>query len=90
MFFVPNGVSIRLAAKPGGTWQDIQPEDWIMRNLRCLNLIFMLVFLATGLASNATLIDVAVTQASITTKTGFAATGVITNDFWNTDEMVTS
>ncbi|HZM06037.1 MAG TPA: hypothetical protein VFC44_23805 [Candidatus Saccharimonadales bacterium] len=58
-----------------------------MRNLRCLNLIFMLVFLATGLASNATLIDVAVTQASITTKTGFAATGVSTNDFWNTDEI---
>ncbi len=31
-----------------------------------------------------TLIDVAFTGASVTTKTGFAATGLTTNDFWNT------
>ena len=35
----------------------------------------------------ATLIDVAFTSASVTGKTGFAATGVTTNDFWNTYVM---
>ena len=32
----------------------------------------------------ATVIDVAVTRGSVTTKTGFAASGLTTTDFWNT------
>jgi hypothetical protein len=56
-----------------------------MRNLRCLNLFFAVVPLAAAMTSSAgTLIDVAFTDASVTSKTGFAATGVTTNDFWNT------
>ncbi|MGA2177126.1 MAG: immunoglobulin domain-containing protein [Verrucomicrobiota bacterium] len=35
-------------------------------------------------SSAGTLIDVAFTSASVTSKTGFAATGMTTNDFWNT------
>jgi len=56
-----------------------------MRNSRRINLIMAAVFL-TGVfsASAGSLIDVAFTTASATSKTGFAATGVTTNDFWNT------
>jgi hypothetical protein len=35
-------------------------------------------------SSAGTLIDVDFTSASVTSKTGFAATGLTTNDFWNT------
>ncbi len=53
--------------------------------LSCLNLFMVAVFLAAAMTSSAgTLIDVAFTGASVTSKTGFAATGVTTNDFWNT------
>src|ERR1017187_9759623 len=56
-----------------------------MRISRGFALIFVAVFLAGALPSRAgTLIDVAFTGAAVTTKTGFAATGVTTNDFWNT------
>jgi len=56
-----------------------------MRNSRILDLIFAGGFLAGAIASSAgTLIDVAFTGVSVTTKTGFAATGLTTNDFWNT------
>jgi hypothetical protein len=56
-----------------------------MRNSRFLNLAFAAFFLAGTLASVAgTLIDVAFTDGSSTEKTGLAATGVSTNDFWNT------
>ena len=53
-----------------------------MRNLRSLS--FTAAFLAGIISSNAgNLIDVAFTDASVTSKTGFAATGVTTNDVWN-------
>jgi len=54
-----------------------------MRNSRCL--FFAAVFLAGTLTASAgTLIDVAFTGDPVTSKTGFAATGVAANDFWNT------
>jgi hypothetical protein len=56
-----------------------------MRNLRWLNLFVAAILLAGAMKLSAsTLIDVAFTGGPATTKTGFAATGVATNDFWNT------
>jgi len=56
-----------------------------MLNSMALNLIFAALFVAGAVTSSAgTLIDVAFTTAPVTSKTGFAATGVSTNDFWNT------
>ncbi len=55
-----------------------------MRSPRSLYLRLAAVFLAGAMTARATtLIDVAFTTASATTKTGFAATGVTANDFWN-------
>jgi hypothetical protein len=55
-----------------------------MINSRCLNRIFAGVFLVGAISSSAgTLIDVAFTGAAVSSKTGFAAIGVTTNDFWN-------
>ena len=59
-----------------------------MHNLRCLNLFFAAVLLAGAITSNAgSLIDVAFTGGPLTSKTGFAATGVTTNDFWNSCQL---
>src|SRR5580700_9925263 len=59
-----------------------------MSNSRYLNLLFVVVSLASATTSSAgTLIDVAFTGASLTSKTGFAAAGVTTNDFWNSYEL---
>jgi hypothetical protein len=56
-----------------------------MRYSRFICLILAAIFPAGTLASSAaTLIDVAFTGAAVTSKTGFAATGVTTSDFWNT------
>jgi hypothetical protein len=57
----------------------------MMRKSRAINLILAVVLLAGAITARAgTLIDVAFTGASVTSKTGFAATGVSSNDFWNT------
>jgi hypothetical protein len=79
-------------AKPNLFGQsNIQPKDWIMRNLKRLNLVFAVVLLAAAMTSSAgTLIDVDFTTASVTSKTGFAATGVTANDFWNTCTATTT
>ena len=56
-----------------------------MRNSRYPSLFIAAFILSGALKLNAgTLIDVAFTAGQATTKTGFAATGVATNDFWNT------
>jgi hypothetical protein len=71
-------------------WLIEHKKDQIMRHLRCFNLHFAVVFLASAMTSSAgTLIDVAFTSALVTSKTGFAATGVTTNDFWNTYNLST-
>src|ERR1700733_5197055 len=58
------------------------------RNLRFLNLLFVTLFVVGAVTSSAgTLIDVAFTSAPVTSKTGFAATGVTSNDFWNTYDV---
>jgi len=55
-----------------------------MRNSRIPNLVFVMVFVASAIASSAgTLIDVAFTGTGTTAKTGFAAVGVNNDDFWN-------
>ena len=53
------------------------------------SLCFFAAFFLTGAISSraGTLIDVDFTDVSVTTKTGFAATGVTSNDFWNTCEV---
>jgi hypothetical protein len=57
----------------------------IMRTLRFLHVLFAACFTAGAIKSNAgTLIDVAFTSALVTSKTGFAATAVTSNDFWKT------
>ena len=57
----------------------------IMRNSRFISFIFAALYVAGSLSSSAvTLIDVAFTSAPVTGKTGFAATGLTTNDVWNT------
>ena len=56
-----------------------------MRYLRCFNLIFAAVLLGAAMTCSAdSLISVAFTGGSVTSKTGFAAIGLTTNDFWNT------
>jgi len=57
-----------------------------MHNSGRINFLLTALVLASSIAMRAgTLIDVAFTSAAVTGKTGFAATGVSTNDFWNTD-----
>jgi hypothetical protein len=56
-----------------------------MRNAQFIRFTLALFCLAGPLGLDAnTLIDVAFTSAPGTGKTGFAATGVTSNDFWNT------
>ncbi len=56
-----------------------------MRTFMPFKRIFAALLLSSAIASAAeTLIDVAFTGGPVTGKTGFAATGATSNDFWNT------
>jgi hypothetical protein len=67
-------------------WQmRIQLKEPIMPSLKLLKVVSAAFLLGSGtMATAQTLIDVACTGGSFTSKKGFAAIGETTNDFWNT------